>query len=621
MMISIFAQNTWTGNVNNRWDNAGNWSYGYIPIDGEDILIDSGAKVIIPTGYNAVGEDLRVGNFGSSSKDSLIIRSGATLSVNEIDQYDPEGFMANEGTINSDFTVVIAGGDFINSGTINISINWYLSFSLSAQTFINNGQINCGILRNGANFTNNGTITLSGNGDLIVGIDHTILNASAGIFENNGTIIKNTSDEPFLENTGIFKNEAGGSIEITNTQNRHPAAFEIEMDGGVFSNKGSFLINTAGVANELGISLENSSTFDNKSSGILQVGPFAGTPVIANTGSNFINQGSCEITQATNGEMILGTGFFDNNGGTLTGNGTISITNFTNDGILAPGQSPGKITRDGNSNIGGVLYQCELAGTAGPGVAGGHDLYEVTQNLNLDGGQVNVSLLDGFVPNIGDQFTIVSAGISLTNTFGTTNLPGLPANRLWQVNYTSNEVVLEVIANPLPVELIGFKVKKHDNEHQLKWATASEINTIHFEIQHSTDSHNWSTIDAVLATGESTYTQSYGYKYTPIRRALVHYYRLKIVDMDGSFEYSDIRSLEGEAVERINISPNPFDNWLHIDAPDEYLRIYDSHGVLVHEAFASDSPIDLSHLPGGMYFLQLANGAKNRSTTIFKARR
>lgn len=623
--MSSLAQNTWTGDVNNRWNNAGNWSFGYVPIAGEDVLIRSSARVIIPSGYSAQCANIDMGSNSFGSNDTLIIQSGGSLESEDIFVLGLFSNLVNNGNLDAvnGSVVLFLGAACTNNGKMTCSDNRSVGISNGGGTFINNDTIIGGRVSNGSGtFENHGYIKLNLNSTTQAAIGNSSVLSGSPVFVNTGIIIKETEHAPTFEMIGgTFTNETSGMIRVDLPKDENDDDFEFVIEDGTFTNRGTVLVNNSGISGGKGVSVTESSILDNKAAGTFNIGLFDNTALTISTGSNVINRGDMEIVGASNGDMILGTSFFENNGGTLSGDGTISITSFTNNGIMAPGQSPGKITRDGNSNIGSALYRCEIAGTAGAGVAGGHDQYEVTQNLNLAGGQLNVSLLDGFVPEIGDQFTIITVGNTMSNTFGTINYPTLPGNRIWQIDYTSNDVILQVVLNPLPIELHSFDVKDQNGIHQLEWRTASEINGSHFEVEHSTNGQDWRMVGRVAATGDSQIAIDYSFAYAPSAMDRIHYYRLKMVDRDETFDFSEVRSLETLSDSKILIAPNPFNDEVQINTTASHYKIYDSLGAVVYESSAQNEVINLGHLPGGMYLLKVFDGRRAETIKLFKPRK
>lgn len=117
----------------------------------------------------------------------------------------------------------------------------------------------------------------------------------------------------------------------------------------------------------------------------------------------------------------------------------------------------------------------------------------------------------------------------------------------------SNSARLYVLPNTLPVKLIYFNGVKLSNAVYLKWITATEVNNWKFEIQRSYDCAQWDLVGYTLGRGSSTTQISYvfcdPYKHC---EAAILYYRLKQIDYDNNFEYSDAIAIPYHTV---NIEP------------------------------------------------------------------
>ncbi|WP_299704654.1 T9SS type A sorting domain-containing protein [uncultured Pontibacter sp.] len=90
---------------------------------------------------------------------------------------------------------------------------------------------------------------------------------------------------------------------------------------------------------------------------------------------------------------------------------------------------------------------------------------------------------------------------------------------------------------PLPVELISFTGKATQSGIELKWSTASEQNNDRFEIEHSADAKAFNKIGTVSGVGNTSLTQHYSFE-TEYMEKGVHYFRLRQIDTDGTFEFS-----------------------------------------------------------------------------------
>ncbi|MGE0567785.1 MAG: T9SS type A sorting domain-containing protein [Bacteroidia bacterium] len=122
--------------------------------------------------------------------------------------------------------------------------------------------------------------------------------------------------------------------------------------------------------------------------------------------------------------------------------------------------------------------------------------------------------------------------------------------------------------NPLPVEFIGFTGNLEVKVVFLKWTTASESNNLHFVVEKSSDGLNFYSIGKEKSKGFMG-NSSVALNYDFIDNDLKHpryYYRLKQVDLNGSYKYSKTISVKIYAPE-LAIYPNPNDGKFWIDVP------------------------------------------------------
>lgn len=112
---------------------------------------------------------------------------------------------------------------------------------------------------------------------------------------------------------------------------------------------------------------------------------------------------------------------------------------------------------------------------------------------------------------------------------------------------------------PLPIELLSFSGYLTENsQSQLDWATSMEINNDRFEVQHSTDGMLFTKIGVVKGQGSSMVNTHYQYLHLyPVNGN--NYYRLKQIDFNGAYEYSQIINipLRSTATYKLNVFPNP----------------------------------------------------------------
>ncbi len=114
----------------------------------------------------------------------------------------------------------------------------------------------------------------------------------------------------------------------------------------------------------------------------------------------------------------------------------------------------------------------------------------------------------------------------------------------------------------LPIELIGFDGRANGDVNDLEWATASEHMSERFDLLRSSDGSDYARIASVPAAGESQSTISYAYTDVLPPKGIA-YYRLRMIDMDGSEELSDVVAISRENG-LIGLFPNPADDAVHV---------------------------------------------------------
>ncbi|NIJ53366.1 choice-of-anchor A family protein [Dyadobacter arcticus] len=169
----------------------------------------------------------------------------------------------------------------------------------------------------------------------------------------------------------------------------------------------------------------------------------------------------------------------------------------------------------------------------------------------------------------------------------------------------------------LPVTLMSFQAVAGIDGVDLKWATQSEVDFSHFEIQHSNNARNWEKIGEELAEGNGkTENKLYTFTHTSPEPG-AQYYRLKMVDLDGSFEFSRVQNAFVDGNARLVVSPNPASSQFAITGlynPEKqfvHVKIFNAAGKLL-QAFSRSAdqlefPVSKSW-PKGMLVIQVGVG-------------
>lgn len=187
-----------------------------------------------------------------------------------------------------------------------------------------------------------------------------------------------------------------------------------------------------------------------------------------------------------------------------------------------------------------------------------------------------------------------------------------------QVNDNTNAFTYTLPGGVLPIRLLNFNGIKEESKVQLKWETSSEQNSKYFDVEFSENTTQWNSIGKVNAAGNSNSKLNYALTHnTPIDG--VNYYRLKQVDINGSFTYSNIVAITFtiKGVKVSSVFPNPFVSQVKVKVSSDRnelvrIRISDNAGRLVRVQNNSvpkgvnDISIDnLSALAPGVYYVEV----------------
>lgn len=197
-----------------------------------------------------------------------------------------------------------------------------------------------------------------------------------------------------------------------------------------------------------------SASFFNNSNGLVHAG--SGTlefaiPITGNGGDWQIDAGAT-LLAARAPSFSPG---FQINGGSVRGSGTLIVHTFDNlGGTIEPGDSPGILTIAASADPAlpgtyvqgaGATLEIEIGG-ASPGSQ--HDQLIIEGNATLDG-KLRVTAIDGFSPQVGDSFTILTAA-SVVGTFSDVDQVAFPSQRTVEIDYQSASVVVRVVSGDCP---------------------------------------------------------------------------------------------------------------------------------------------------------------------------
>ena len=431
------------------------------------------------------------------SNNSSLVALGATTNINGTYVSGPGSVLRVEGTFPSNSTLTIANG-FVNNGVIELtssSISRSSRLNVTNGTLVNaaGGVLDCllganstvcymdaeldnqgsmtiaRMLRmnmNGAAHSNSGTITLTGGAgwelDMTPGsfVNSGTIDASAGSividqftassFTNSGTVTVGSPYE-FRINDGAVNVPSGGSFTGDGLVrfNRVLATIDAAIDNTTteFASNSITVSGTGSITNAVGRTM----TLTTSTIGI----PFTnnGTLVTVNAttfGGPFTNTGTTEVQT---GPLTFADDFTHADGAMLQGAGTVDYTaaNVLGwDGDVGPGGSGASgILNFVGSGVPSALSEANIE-IGGLTAGSGHDQVTVTESF-LANGTANVSIINGFTPQLGQTFTVLTFADrtgEFSDTTGLSIAGGLAFDLVWNATSLDLEVVDASPASP-----------------------------------------------------------------------------------------------------------------------------------------------------------------------------
>jgi hypothetical protein len=184
----------------------------------------------------------------------------------------------------------------------------------------------------------------------------------------------------------------------------------------------------------------------------------------------------------------------------------------------------------------------------------------------------------------------------------------------------ANGAVVQLNPGVVPVELTSFTGAVVGNDIQLKWSTATELNNRGFEVQRSINGSDFATIAFVEGFGTTTEQKQYTFTDRNVTARVNHAYRLKQIDFDGTFDYSQVVNLGYTLPVEFALEqnyPNPFNPTTNIiySVPvnsNVTLDVYNLIGQKVVTLFEGEveagkhtSQFNASSMSSGMYLFKL----------------
>ena len=602
---------TWNNSSGDgKWSTASNWSNGTVPVSGNVSIPNmSGATVYLDTTIT-IGSLTMTGNAILSigaGKTLTITQTGNTLALNTAVSVKAvinmnSGNIISSGNITG--TGIINGG----SGTITIKsgVNSNITFNpgtgtaiiagSSTQSSINITNFNNLQVNNTNGFTLSNDITVSGNlsgAGKITAFNRTINlsgNMTIATFAYNQSKIKLVGSTMQYINGYTFytlenDNNAGTTLNGDATINVE-LKFDPSGGPGAYTNPSYLFLN----GHTLAIASLAPVTSPSETNGFIVMGSTGYLQMYAEPGGFIFPFGP---TAASYTPITVTVG------STMQFNATVtnSITNYSLNNVTKHSvNATWMVTPASDVASFSATLQWKASAQELPSFdrSNMYLYYRNDQSTPTAWNQIGaMTSASG-----SDPYTISTGTISLTG--------GTP----FYLAAADNNIAL-------PVELISFDVHPDNGKNILEWKTASEINNDYFEIQRSTDSKNWTSIGDKPGQGTTNTEELYSFidASTNALASNVIYYRLKQVDNNGKFEYSEIRKISTSQTENyFKLYPNPAKDILNIslvhDGPIGTISIFDMQGICVYSTTSTSfqKQIDVKSLNSGMYILKTYSG-------------
>lgn len=450
-------------------------------------------------------------------------------------------------------------------------------------------------------------------------------------------VVQGSTDAMELD---INLNNKTSYVDVTYTfsapvQNLAFAISDIDMPGGSspYTYVDQVTVSATGPAGAVSPSLSKYNT----SSAVFVI---AGNVATGNTGTGGANVSSLQLNNAAQD----GTMFVNFNGNAVT---TVTVRYTTLNSALVSNNPGLQAIAFGNLSFQKAIapVTTNVSASAIRNTSGATAIAALAGTDDESIGSFTVATLPPAAAGVlqynnGSSYTAVSAGQVLTPaqaaslkfiplatytgnavfTFTATDNRGLVSNTS---NYT-----IPVTTSLLPVTFTSFSATLINNTALIVWTTQQEYNSDKFIVEKSNDGINWNTLAVVGAAQTSNSPKNYSS--TDAQVQAVNYYRLKEVDLDGSFQFSKVVKIAGAEKNSfaVKIFPNPVTSTATITAGSNtnktvHIKIFSSNGTQVKEMtkqlYAGVNNIDIpsvNTLANGMYSIVIDSNENNAPATL-----
>jgi len=584
------------------WNNPSTWNIGTVPGINDNVIID-GHTVYLSSGTHSVN-NLTVTNTSGSAPSFLNMNGSAVLTITQDlvvesgkDDFNVDVLLGSTSIVNVLGNVSFTRAsnntkknrlrlDMANTAKLIVANDFLFSYAnshpaeTSEEIFLNHdsnleigGSMNIAV-SGGSGFE----MTVQGNSIFTVG-NHLVVNGAGG--DEANIFVKGQADftvdgDLTLNNSGNssvlleFGNSNGstylhGDLSLISVASAKPIT--VDIYGGANVNITDHITLRALGDGDVSFQINGTSNlFLGGNIDRLDYGAFT-----MQNSANLILNGTTTQTIPTQNQNSSGTDefFFTN----------LELKNTSNTPLPLEGPMTASTITTATSQFKAEYYgdPPPWGGNLQSGIdnISGSEYWEVSKTSGSD--NVNITIHWDGATNITNTNDLIVARLNVNNqewenygnsgTTGNTTTGSVTSSSLmgdpppWgSENFTLGS---RTSLNALPVELTKFQAIQQNEVVNLTWETASELNTEEFIIEHSNNGYSFDEIGSVFSSGNSSETKFYSEEHRTPNEG-INYYRLKIVDLDGSFEYSHIEVVKFDKDTELNIFPNPVTKFLHI---------------------------------------------------------
>lgn len=422
----------------------------------------------------------------------------------------------------------------------------------------------------------------------------------AGNFTNNGTLLSSGSDNFTLNGTSaqtidgtstttfnnLIINNTGGGVTVSQNEN---VAGAFTLTSGIVSTSANTIYLTNASVNALQSGVGNTNYL-----------------------VSWVN-GNLKRNVGTNGSYDFAVG--------TSSNSELANINFNSQSGVS------NLTASFSSVISGNAPDPNLCMVNGTGIwlilDGG--IWTITPDAQPSSGTYDITLRErghSFSAGSPDRYGIVKRStpssdweVQGTHNNATQSETGGTVTSVCSGLTSFSEFADGVGANPLLVSLLNFEGTSTASVNILSWTTASEENANEFELQKSIDGISFSSIGKIKAVGNSVTENHYSIT-DENPTSSTNYYRLKLIDLNKSYTFSNTILLNNSLTISFDVFPNPTTDVLNFNAAtieNETINavVKDIAGkIILSQSFSqglNNSQINASELRSGIYFVELKN--------------